>query len=350
MQIHVVIFVVKFAKSADIRIQIIIFAMKSNPTSTFGSFVATASILALTLCPQIQGFHLPVHFRPELFNHNYGTEVFQLSAFVRQSTQQYTQQKRLLKMSNSKASIQDEEKETGNLLLSTFPLLQNQNIDIILASQSPRRGEILEMMGLKDHFKQTPSPLDESKLQEELKSRSSPPTPPEYVQILAKAKAGASADAITLDEADDTSSAKLIIGSDTIVDLDGTILEKPTDEANACDMLQKLSGNWHYVHTGVAIYYLAPNSSSSDSKQLLSSFVESTEVKFVTLTSYDISSYVATKEPMDKAGSYGIQGIGGQMVEQMKGDYFTVMGLPMHRLSVELAKIANMLKNEEQST
>lgn len=233
----------------------------------------------------------------------------------------------------------------GQLLLSTFSNLQNKNVQIILASQSPRRAEILDMMGLKGQFIATPSPLDESKLQTELQSRADPPSPVDYVKLLSSSKAGAMADSLIESSSSNDYGDRplLILGSDTIVDLDGIILEKPVDKVNACEMLEKLSGSWHCVHTGVAIYYLPGTRNEKTTPELLSSFVETTKVKFVELTQRDIESYVETGEPMDKAGSYGIQGIGGQMVEQINGDYFTVMGFPMHRLSVELAKISSAL-------
>ena len=88
-------------------------------------------------------------------------------------------------------------------------------------------------------------------------------------------------------------------------------------------MLSRLSGNWHKVHTGVAIYHVE----STTKMNLVTSFTDTAAVKFAPLSEQDIISYVATGEPMDKAGSYGIQGVGGQFVERMEGDYFCVMGL-----------------------
>ena len=114
-----------------------------------------------------------------------------------------------------------------------------------------------------------------------------------------------------------------VIGSDTIVDLEGSILEKPVDEKDAKNMLSRLAGQWHKVHTGVSIY-----SSSNQYETPVSSFTETAEVKFADLTPADIDAYINTREPMDKAGSYGIQGIGGQIVECIQGDFFAVMGLP----------------------
>eukprot|EP00979_Chaetoceros_neogracilis_P017724 scaffold10267_cov270-Chaetoceros_neogracile.AAC.22 len=128
-----------------------------------------------------------------------------------------------------------------------------------------------------------------------------------------------------------------ILGSDTIVDKDGVILEKPKSEEQAIEMLSTLSNSWHEVHTGVALYKMN-HSDGSNAIELVSSFTETAKVKFTKLSENDIHAYVKTGEPMDKAGSYGIQGIGGQMIECMEGDFFAVMGLPMHRLSRELAR------------
>ena len=113
-------------------------------------------------------------------------------------------------------------------------------------------------------------------------------------------------------------------------------MEKPKDEADAFNMIQSLSGNWHQVHTGVAVYAIGIDGSNEE--QLMFSFTDTAQVKFADLREHDIRSYISSKEPMDKAGSYGIQGIGGQLVEKMEGDFFTVMGLPMHRLSKELSR------------
>jgi septum formation protein len=194
-------------------------------------------------------------------------------------------------------------------------------VKLILASQSPRRREILDMMGLRGKYTTTPSPLDESLLQQRLAKED----PKIYTRILAEEKAKALAENLTVKV------PTLVLGSDTIVDLEGKILEKPTDADSAVAMLKQLSNNYHQVHTGVAIYLV-----QEKDVQLVTSFIDTANVKFTELTEEDIQAYVKTEEPMDKAGSYGIQGIGGQFVEKMEGDFFTVMGLPMHRVSTEL--------------
>lgn len=230
--------------------------------------------------------------------------------------------------------------QEGNLLFSD----SLSDVRLILASQSPRRAEILDMMGLKEQFIASPSPLDETKLQKELNTGVDKISPKKYVQVLSERKANAMAvDGGGIWKKGNGNEVKhvLIIGSDTIVDLNGNILEKPKDEGDARSMLRLLSNQWHSVHTGVAIYHI---SFDDLTPTLVSSFVETTRVKFSKLTAKDIDSYVKTKEPMDKAGSYGIQGIGGQLVEKIDGDYFTVMGLPMHRVSLELSKALKTTK------
>ena len=135
-------------------------------------------------------------------------------------------------------------------------------------------------------------------------------------------------------------------------------VNKPKDEADAFDMIKRLSGNWHKVHTGVAVFAVGVR--EHDGEKLMFSFTDTANVKFADLADNDIRSYIATREPMDKAGSYGIQGLGGQFgessvavfilanslhtilnywaVERLEGDYFTIMGLSMHRLSKELSR------------
>lgn len=206
------------------------------------------------------------------------------------------------------------------------------SVSLVLASQSPRRREILDMMGLAGRYAASPSPLDEEALQIELMAMDSI-SPQDYARILAERKAHAYGEKMVEDGSGETTTT-MIIGSDTIVDLGGSIMEKPKDEQEAVDMIHRLSGNWHQVHTGVAVYRV-----QNGENTLAFSFTDTTRVKFADLTDSDIRAYVATGEPMDKAGSYGIQGIGGQIVEQMEGDFFTVMGLPMHRLSKELARV-----------
>lgn len=248
-------------------------------------------------------------------------------------------------LSASDSSSEENTNSIGNLLLSKFESLSNDGPQrLILASQSPRRREILDMMGLTNRYTVTFSPLDEEALQIELVKN--PIAPTEYAKKLAESKAFALAEHMANDskignkETDSGHETTFILGSDTIVDKDGLILEKPKSEQQAVEMLTRLSGSWHEVHTGVAIYKMNHNHMNNDGSEieLVSSFTVTAKVKFAQLSEQDIQAYVKTGEPMDKAGSYGIQGIGGQMIECMEGDFFAVMGLPMHRLSLELAR------------
>jgi septum formation protein len=224
----------------------------------------------------------------------------------------------------------------NGLLVSNLQHLGEDKIHLILASQSPRRREILDMLGLTGRYTATPSPLDESALQLQLLANELVCSPLDYTRTLAEKKAEALALHLSHECSTSSSSSTkstLVLGSDTIVDLDNVILEKPADAQSARTMLRRLSGVWHRVHTGVAIYHV-----EADTVKLMSSFTDTAKVKFADLSDADIHAYVETGEPMDKAGSYGIQGIGGQLVERVEGDFFTVMGLPMHLFSRELSK------------
>ena len=192
---------------------------------------------------------------------------------------------------------------------------KNAKTKLILASQSPRRREILGMMGLsedKEYIVEV-SPLDESKLQVELGNEQLSPV--EYTRRLAEAKACALAEAHAAsdDERADSTKVRYYLGSDTIVELDESILEKPKDEEDAKRMLTKMSGQKHRVHTGVALYRLGSSSDrgvgeDANRPALLDSFTDTAYVKFTDLTEEDIDAYILSGEPMDKAGSYGIQG------------------------------------------
>ena len=171
---------------------------------------------------------------------------------------------------------------------------------VILASQSPRRRELLTLIGIPHEV--LPADVDESVHQDE--------APVPHCERLARAKALALA-------AGDRDA--VVIGSDTIVVIDGDILGKPRSVEEAQQMLARLSGRTHTVFTAVAAAYAG---------QLVSG-VESVSVTFRLLTSTQIAAYVATGEPMDKAGAYGIQGYGATIVEHIEGDYFAVMGLSL---------------------
>lgn len=184
-------------------------------------------------------------------------------------------------------------------------------VDIILASQSPRRQELLTAMGIK--FRVIPSNFDE-KLDD---SRE-----PEVVACeLALGKAMAVAK---------DNPGSIVIGSDTIVTVDNKQLEKPRDEADAIDMLTMLSGKSNDVSTGLAVVHLAGN------VQLVGA--ETTEVFFKPLSPEVIRDYVATGDPLDKAGAYGIQSGAAHLVDHIIGHYDAVVGLPTSLLAEYLAK------------
>ena len=180
------------------------------------------------------------------------------------------------------------------------------NVSVVLASGSPRRRELLEQIGLP--FTVVPSQADET-ISEGL-------SPAMAVQSLSLLKAA--------DVARTQSEEALVIGADTVVVLDDEILTKPQDGQDAAQMLRRLSGRCHSVLTGVTVFR------RKDGKSV--SIAEETLVYFKKLSDSEIASYVASKEPLDKAGSYGIQGLGGLFIEKIEGDYYNVVGLPLSRL------------------
>ena len=184
---------------------------------------------------------------------------------------------------------------------------------LILASSSPRRRELLSMLGLE--FSIDVSDLDEV-IEEGL-------APNEVVRQLASQKATA----VAKRQPPETSDT-LILAADTIVVLDGRILGKPVDRNEAIEMLSRLQGNRHEVFTGVCLIHLPSGRVQSE--------FERTEVTMAPLLRSEIEHYVDTLEPMDKAGAYGIQGFGATIIEGITGDYFTVMGLPVRRVSLML--------------
>jgi septum formation protein len=207
------------------------------------------------------------------------------------------------------------------------------HIKIILGSSSPRRKEILELTGLID-FSVVPTRFDE----ETIRHTKFTVSPQQYVTNSATLKG---MDVLHL-LPKNTSDTFIVVGADTVVDLNGKVLEKPKSPAEAKDMLRELSGSLHSVHTGVAIFVYKPSSSSSTPVTLtepVQAYATSTSVQFSDLSAADIDAYVATNEPMDKAGSYGIQSMGGQFVEKIDGDFYNVMGLPCHRVSRSIAEI-----------
>jgi len=177
---------------------------------------------------------------------------------------------------------------------------------VILASQSPRRRDLLTLVGIEHEVR--PADIDERVLPGE--------KPDVHPERLARGKAAALASRAA------GTGDFVVVAADTIVVIDGQILGKPADAADAQRMLQRLAGRTHAVYTGVAV--------ARDGRTV--SGVERVEVTFRPLDDEEIAAYVATGEPMDKAGSYGIQGFGATIVERIDGDYFAVMGLPLVRL------------------
>jgi septum formation protein len=174
---------------------------------------------------------------------------------------------------------------------------------VILASQSPRRRELLALIGVPHTVR--PADIDETYLAGEM--------PAAHAERLAREKAAV----IARDEPD-----AIVIGSDTIVVVDGDVLGKPRDEAHAAEMLARLSGRSHVVMTAVAVTWRGVELSA----------VEEVDVLLHPIDAETIRAYIATGEPMDKAGAYGIQGYGATIVARVDGDYFAVMGLPLQRL------------------
>ena len=190
---------------------------------------------------------------------------------------------------------------------------------VILASASPRRKEILEQVGV--GFDIVPS------TSEEVISKNNPK---DIVEELADQKA--------YEVFSKLDNQGIVIGADTIVVLNNSIMGKPKDEDDAFNMLNSLQNNTHKVYTGVCVYI----NENNETKKLL--FFEETSVTMYPMTKEQILDYIKTKEPMDKAGAYGIQGKSAIYIKKIDGDYNTVVGLPIARLYNELLKLGIDLK------
>ena len=186
---------------------------------------------------------------------------------------------------------------------------------IVLASASPRRQELLKQIGLS--FEVCPSRTEEKTTEKD---------PRALVLLLSEQKAREVSDRLRKDRHED-SLPLLVIGADTVVACDGMILGKPKDAEQAEKMLCLLQGRSHQVYTGVTVLY--------DEKQSFS-FCETTKVTFYPMDREEIKAYVATGEPMDKAGAYGIQGKCAAFIRSIEGDYHNVVGLPVGRLYQQL--------------
>lgn len=212
---------------------------------------------------------------------------------------------------------------------------KEQNIRLVLASASPRRRELLSQIGLE--FTVMPSTKEENAKTTEAGA---------LVQELSRQKAvdiweqlsggqGQNPDADQEQISEKTQEPNLngkrqpellVIGADTVVCCEGKILGKPHDREAAVEMLAALQGRSHEVYTGVTLYH----------QRETVTFFECTQVEFYPMTEAEISDYIDSKEPMDKAGAYGIQGLGARFVKDIRGDYNNVVGLPVGRLYQEL--------------
>ena len=212
---------------------------------------------------------------------------------------------------------------------------KEQNVRLVLASASPRRRELLSQIGLE--FTVMPSKKEENAKATEAGA---------LVQELSRQKAvdiweqlsggqGQNPDADQEQISEETQEPNLngkqqpellVVGADTVVCCEGKILGKPHSREAAAEMLTALQGRSHEVYTGVTLY--------SQSETV--TFFECTQVEFYPMTEVEISEYIDSKEPMDKAGAYGIQGLGARFVKGIRGDYNNVVGLPVGRLYQEL--------------
>ncbi len=195
----------------------------------------------------------------------------------------------------------------------------NKELPIILASASPRRFELLTQAGFT--FTTIPSTIEEVIISD---------TPDKIVEDLALQKANAVYNDIKRDY---QGKDFLVIGADTIVCYNGEILGKPEDQSEAFDMLKLLSDRTHQVYTGIALLYR-----TNGAKQT-SFFHERTDVTFYPTNDYELKEYIESKDCLDKAGSYGIQGPFAKHIKSIHGDYYNVVGLPISRLYQELKKL-----------
>lgn len=182
---------------------------------------------------------------------------------------------------------------------------------LVLASKSPRRAEILRAAGLE--FVVRPADVHEQRRDGE--------APASYARRLAIDKAAAVG----------ISAGEVVLGADTIVVVDDMVLEKPSDPADARRMLEMLSGRTHEVITGICLRF--------GFRSMVDAAV--TRVAFAPLTTKEIEDYVASGEPMDKAGAYAIQGLASKFIERIEGDYFNVVGLPVSLVHRHLAALGN---------
>lgn len=196
-------------------------------------------------------------------------------------------------------------------------------MEIILASNSSRRKNLLTMLNVP--FSVMESGVDERVEEANYMQKGVEHTPYEWVRAVAAIKAEAVGNRVE--------GEKIIIAADTIVTYMGKILHRPFEREEAASMLRTLSGHKHTVYTGLAVMY-----KDADGKYETHTSVTATDVYMRELTDMEISNYVDTKEPYDKAGGYGIQGKGSLLIDRIDGDYFNVVGLPLVQLYKELSE------------
>lgn len=196
-------------------------------------------------------------------------------------------------------------------------------MEIILASNSSRRKNLLTMLNVP--FSVMESGVDERVEEANYMQKGVEHTPYEWVRAIAAIKAEAVGNRVE--------GEKIIIAADTIVTYMGKILHRPFKREEAASMLRTLSGHKHTVYTGLAVMY-----KDADGKYETHTSVTATDVYMRELTDMEISNYVDTKEPYDKAGGYGIQGKGSLLIDHIDGDYFNVVGLPLVQLYKELSE------------
>ncbi len=212
---------------------------------------------------------------------------------------------------------------------------KEQNVRLVLASASPRRRELLSQIGLE--FTVMPSTKEENAKTTEAGALVQELSRQKAVDIWEQLSGGQGQNPDTDQEqiSEETQEPNLdgkrqpellVIGADTVVCCEGKILGKPHSREAAAEMLTALQGRSHEVYTGVTLY--------SQSEAV--TFFECTQVEFYPMTEAEISDYIDSKEPMDKAGAYGIQGLGARFVKGIRGDYNNVVGLPVGRLYQEL--------------
>ncbi len=212
---------------------------------------------------------------------------------------------------------------------------KEQNVRLVLASASPRRRELLSQIGLE--FTVMPSTKEENAKTTEAGALVQELSRQKAVDIWEQLSGGQGQNPDTDQEqiSEETQEPNLngkrqpellVIGADTVVCCEGKILGKPHSREAAAEMLTALQGRSHEVYTGVTLY--------SQSETV--TFFECTQVEFYPMTEVEISEYIDSKEPMDKAGAYGIQGLGARFVKGIRGDYNNVVGMPIGRLYQEL--------------